>query len=214
MTLKEDQSCYLLLLYLCIRNLDRAQWGWLVTVPSCLESHLGKTKWPEVVSTTIWRFLFLLSRGEGLGWINDVGSARAVCQNDYTCPLFICLGLLHIMGALRLLKFLHCSFPWALCQMSWKLCDLLYSSFRNHMPSVPLYTTSWKGHRLTQVLRKGTENPSFNGKNFKEFTSMPCVFSRQVLSYSLWFQGLPRFPILNYLPEFALSHVHWVSYAI
>ena len=38
------------------------------------------------------------------------------------------------------------------------------------------------------------------------------LFSHSVVSDSLWPHGLqPGFPVLQYLPEFAQSHVHWVS---
>ena len=42
------------------------------------------------------------------------------------------------------------------------------------------------------------------------------LFSRQVMSNSLWPHNCstPGFPVLHYLPEFAQTHVHWVSDAI
>lgn len=43
-TLKEDQGCYLLLFYHWVKNLDRAQWGWLITmVPSVWNLSWGKS---------------------------------------------------------------------------------------------------------------------------------------------------------------------------
>ena len=50
----------------------------------------------------------------------------------------------------------------------------------------------------------------------KSYIHMLLLFSRSLMSDSLWPHGLQhaRLPVLHYLLEFAQTHVHWVSDAI
>ena len=52
---------------------------------------------------------------------------------------------------------------------------------------------------------------------YPRFTNLNVQFSQKVVSNSLQPHGLqhtPGFPVLHHLPEFAQTHVHWVSDAI
>ena len=48
--------------------------------------------------------------------------------------------------------------------------------------------------------------------NFSEVILL--LFSRSIISYSLWPRGHKGFPVLHYLPEFAQTHICWVDDAI